>query len=97
MEGRHKMKIEKEKIKLNIPCSICDKELFLGTSLVSFGDNRTPVHLECYNKAGKSEAIKQVMKIIDKIEIKPNPNSVTQYNPYVFSEQLKSKLGELTK
>jgi len=91
------MNIQKEKIKLNIPCSICNKELFLGTGLVSFGDERTPVHLECYNKAGKSETIKQVIKIIEEIEHKPSSNSITQYNPYVFSEQLKSKIGELAK
>ena len=48
-------------------------------------------------RLGKSEAIKQVIKIIEEIEHKPSSNSITQYNPYVFSEQLKSKIGELAK
>ena len=84
------MNTQKEKIKLNIPCSICNKELFLGTSLVSFGDERTPVHLECYNKVRRVEAKKQVMEIIDKCV----GYSDYQPNMIVISEdELKSKIG----
>jgi len=53
--------------------------------------------IEQGKEIGKSETIKQVIKIIEEIEHKPSSNSITQYNPYVFSEQLKSKIGELAK
>ena len=81
------MNTQKEKIKLNIPCSICNKELFLGTGLVSFGDERTPVHLECYNKAGKFETIKQVDKWFE------GRGTMERWEWII----LKSKLGKLTK
>jgi len=85
------MNIQKEKIKLNIPCSICNKELFLGTGLVSFGDERTPVHLECYNKAGKSETIKQVLEIIDDWD-----RDSLNFDYRTSIDELISKIGELT-
>jgi len=45
------MKNKEERIKLNVPCVICDEELFLGQPMVSFGESgNTPVHLECYNQ-----------------------------------------------
>jgi len=85
------MNTQKEKIKLNIPCSICNKELFLGTGLVSFGDERTPVHLECYNKAGKSETIKQVLEIIDDWD-----RDSLNFDYRTSIDELISKIGELT-
>ena len=81
---------EKEKIKLNIPCSICDKELFLGTSLVSFGDNRTPVHLECYNKAGKSEAIKELRER-DVNFLNQNPDVENMLKDWIEQAEVRGK------
>ena len=79
------MNTQKEKIKLNIPCSICNKELFLGTGLVSFGDERTPVHLKCYNKVGKFEAIKLGNELIEEYFDKPSS---------VFWDKLKGELAK---
>lgn len=44
---------------------------------------------------GKAQALKQVMEIIDKIEVKPEDNSVTRFTPYIYSEELKEELENL--
>ena len=45
------------KIKLNLPCWICNKELYLGEAMVTFGDNnhKSPVHLKCLCRKCKQE------------------------------------------
>jgi len=41
-----------EQIKLNLPCWICHKELFLGQGIVTFPIEslKSPAHLECLKK-----------------------------------------------
>jgi len=48
---------------------------------------------ECYNK-GHTQAIKEVLEIIDKLEIKPKDNSITRFTPYIYTEKLKAQIGE---
>ena len=46
-----------------------------------------------FNK-GKSIAITDVMKIIDKLEVKPKDNSITRFSPYIYTEQLRVELNK---
>ena len=56
------------KIKLNLPCQICNKDLILGQAIVTFGDkSKSPAHLSCIKK----ETLDKVRKIIKDF---PNQN-----------------------
>ena len=61
-----------KKIKLNLPCWICNKELFLGEGLVTYPveSNKSPAHLSCM----KTQALAEVIKIIDEMERLSNIN-----------------------
>ena len=86
-----------KKIKLNLPCWICNKELFLGEGIVNYPieSYKSPAHLSCM----KAQALADVMKIIDE-DIKQGHNKgLSKYSKRICMtcktlRKLKTKLQE---
>lgn len=46
---------------------------------------------------GRKQALEEVEKVIDELEVRPELDEGTQFYPYVYSKELKSKIKEMEK
>jgi len=96
--------ISREIIKLNLPCSICNKDILIGNGTIIKNE---PMHFNCFKKQTTAKLKQDVFRIIDE-KIKNakqtrDSGKITD-NMYSFMdglirnlEELKQKLNEVFK